>query len=360
MHRVPAAIRRRAQQQQLGRLQGVYTYRWRLPLGYYLGPLLILVGAFVGLIATHQVGSVLPWVLNWVIAINGVGLLGLSDGLVLLVGMAWVLVGGWMVIATRLGRMMGIFVYEEGLIAWRGRATVVSWQQVVSLWKEVQVDGGTTHVSTLQCADETLVRFDGELMESEDLGTLLDETVTCRLLPAVIAAFDAGASVTFAELVLSTRGVGLKQTHQFISWWDVARVTIDDRALTLYHTGSHGIWATVQVAALPNLGVLKALLAYGMRDLSQLRVAGVLATYEAGLALDFGALRVTLQGVEVVPSGVQLRWGEMASIAVGEREVMMRRLGSSADWYVIPLTSVYDAPLLKAVLDSIVERTGHQ
>ena len=391
MQVVPAAIERRAEKYRLGRLQGVYAFRKQVPLGYILGPVSMLIGCLILALLVLLYGNMWQQLTN---LISMLGLLPVTNWqnwqllLIAFVGIAWLLVGVWMIVAAHLVRGMRVFVYEYGLISLRIQATVVLWQDVVSLWKDIRVVGrqdkarsernegnggkgekkgrhgkgrrqNVRRVYTVQCADERLVRFDDELVDIEKLGTLLEDTITRRLLPGVIATYEAGSVVAFADVAVSSRGVAIRRARQLLPWQDVAGMTIDDSALTLYHFQREGMWATLPVASIPNVGVLKALLEYAMRDLSHLRLPGVLATYETGLALDFGALRVSQRGVEVVQggsNGVFLSWDEVASMAVGEQEVLMRRRGSQSEWYTIPLSLVYDAPLLKALLEHLMSK----
>lgn len=236
---------------------------------------------------------------------------------------------------------------------------VVPWQRVEGLWKDVRVVGRrgkqeTRRTYIVQCVDDTLVRFDDEITDIEKLGSLLEDAITRRLLPRAIATYEAGATVVFAELAVNARGVMVKRARQMLPWQDVAGVTIDDTTVALYHFHKNGTWATLPVAVLPNVGVLKALLEYAMRDLSHVRLPGLLATYRAGLALDFGALRVSLRGIDVPQGNVFLPWDEVASIAVGEHEVMMRLLGLQPSWYTVPVSMVYDAALLKELLEYLM------
>ncbi len=394
MRVVPKAIERRAEKYRLGQMQGVYAFRKQVPLGYVLGPLSVLIGCLILALFVLLYVNAWPQLTN---AVATLDLLNVADWqnwqvvLLLFVGVAWLLVGVWMMVAARLVRNMRVFVYEYGLISLRVQATVVLWQDVVSLWKDVHMVGGRSkgkkkeakrakqgktgqtekigragkvgqqrvkRLYTVQCADDRLVRFDDELVDIEKLGTLLEDTVTRRLLPRVIATYEAGSVVVFADVAVSLRGVAIRRARQLLPWQDVASVTIDDNTLTLYHFQKDGVWATLSVANIPNVGVLKALLEYAMRDLSHLRLPGVLATYDAGLALDFGALRVSQRGVEVVQGGggVRLSWDEVASVAVGEHEVLMRRRGAQSNWYTVPLSVVYDAPLLKALLEHLMRK----
>jgi hypothetical protein len=370
MQVVPEAIERRAEKYRLGQMQGVYAFRRQVPLGYVLGPLSMVIGCLILALFVLLYVDAWPQLTN---AVGALDLLNVADWqnwqvvLLLFVGIAWLLVGVWMIVAARLVRNMRVYVYEYGLISLRVQAMVVMWQDVVSLWKDVRVNGRSGNgkkqekrVFTLQCADDRLVRFDDELVDIEKLGTMLEDTVTRRLLPGVIATYEAGSVVVFADVAVSLRGVAIRRARQLLPWQDVAGVTIDDHTLTLYHFHKDGVWASLSVASIPNIGVLKALLEYAMRDLSHLRLPGVLATYDAGLALDFGALRVSQSGVEVVQGngsgGVRLPWDEVASVAVGEHEVLMRRRGARSDWYTVPLSAVYDAPLLKALLEHLMRK----
>jgi hypothetical protein len=49
-----------------------------------------------------------------------------------------------------------------------------------------------------------------------------------------------------------------------------------------------------------------------------------------------------------------LPWNEIASVGVGEHEVIIRRKSRQPEWYTIPLWQVSDAAELKALIDYIM------
>jgi hypothetical protein len=68
----------------------------------------------------------------------------------------------------------------------------------------------------------------------------------------------------------------------------------------------------------------------------------------------FGALYVNKQGITVNNGKWLLPWSEIASVGIGEHEVMIRRKSRQLEWYTIPLWQVSDAAELKALIDYIM------
>jgi hypothetical protein len=79
-----------------------------------------------------------------------------------------------------------------------------------------------------------------------------------------------------------------------------------------------------------------------------------LVAYKAGLPVSFGKLCISQQGVDIGDGKGILPWSEIASIGVGESEVIIRQGGESYKWHVLPIWMVSDAPVLKELLEHVM------
>jgi hypothetical protein len=206
---------------------------------------------------------------------------------------------------------------------------------------------------TLRRSDDTLFLFTSELQDVEKLGQLVEEEVTRRLLPRAIAVYRAGAPVVFDEVVVSVRGIGIKEGRRLLYWDDLAKIDVDETTCTFYKVGEQGKWATIMVASIPNVKVLVGLIEYARRERERYRSPHFVA-YHAGLTVLFGQLSVSMQGVDIGDGTGILPWSEIAGIGIGEREVIIRKKSRNMEWYALPIWQVKDVAELKELVDYIV------
>lgn len=273
--------------------------------------------------------------------------------LIPVVGVTWLLLGFWILLSS--ASRVSIFVCPAGLIYVRRKAEIIRWDQIERLWKDIRVSKQTVveRLYTLRRSDDTLFLFTSELQDMETLGRLVEEEVTRRLLPRAIAAYRAGGPVVFDEVVVSVRGIGIKQGRRLLYWDDLAKVDIDETTCTFYKVGEREKWATVMIASIPNVRVLVGLIEHAKSERERYRSPHFVA-YHAGLTVLFGQLSISMQGVDMGDGRGILPWSEIAGIGIGEREVMIRKKGQNMEWYALPIWQVKDVPALKELLDYIV------
>jgi hypothetical protein len=126
---------------------------------------------------------------------------------------------------------------------------------------------------------------------------------------------------------------------------------IDEQKIEVYKKGQVNVWASLNVAAIPNVEILRGLVRYGQQALEYQQVPAI-AAYRAGFAVAFGPLTINQHGV-VINNGT-LPWTEIAGIGVGESEVMIKRKGDPAGWQVFPLWRIPDASSLKELINYIM------
>jgi hypothetical protein len=276
--------------------------------------------------------------------------------LVPLIGVIWLLLAAWIFLTPYIYPRLRIFVYRNGLIYAKGKAEVLRWDQMERVWKDLEVERkGSLSVRayTVRRSDDTLFVFTGELKDVETLGRLIEAEITRRLLPRALAAYHAGGPVVFDEVVVSGYGIGVRPGRKLLLWDEFDRISVDETKLALYKKGMKAAWVVIKIANIPNVGILKELIPHVEREIRLKHIPCVLA-YNAGRIQTFGALYVSKQGITVNHGKWLLPWNEIASVGVGEHEVMIRRESRQPEWYTIPLWQVSDAAELKALMDYIM------
>ncbi len=268
--------------------------------------------------------------------------------LVPLVGAGWLLFGIW-VFATTLRPLLSVFVYPDGMIYALRKRTLIRWEQITKLWKEVRIDDDSNvfHTYRLQLVDRSQYILPPDLSENEQLGQLLEQITTPRLYPLALMAFHAGRPVTFDALTVEKQGIRVQK--RLLPWKEVAHISIDDLHTVVFKKHDARPWASLQTATISNIGVLKDMIDYMRYMLARDMPATAYALYRAGVVLDFGALRVSRQGV-LLENGVRLPWKDIASINAGESEVIIRRRGQLPEWLAVSNATLNDLPVLRDLL----------
>ncbi|MBV9259528.1 MAG: hypothetical protein JO215_16045 [Ktedonobacteraceae bacterium] len=175
------------------------------------------------------------------------------------------------------------------------------------------------------------------------------------MLPRAITAFDAGDPIVFEDIAVSLRGLRVKQGSKKLSWNEFERIHIDEQTVDIYKKGQVDAWASLKVAAIPNVEILRGLVRYTQQEL-QYRQVPAIAAYRAGLSVAFGPLTLSQRGVAI--NNATLAWSEIAGIAVSESEVMIKRKGNPPTWHVFPLWRIPAFSSLKELIDYIMHNSG--
>jgi hypothetical protein len=178
----------------------------------------------------------------------------------ILAGFAWLMVEIWLK-----GNGLSVQVFADGLARNQyGKTVVVRWDEIVGIWQAVTkhytngIYTGTTHVYTVQKADNTRVKFDDALKNVEQLGNTMQSEVTRRLLPQAINTFQGGGTVTFGKLVVSP--IGLSWGDKSLPWAEIEGVQLNKGYLSVKKQGKWFNWASMPVSAIPNLLVALTLI----------------------------------------------------------------------------------------------------
>ncbi len=338
---VPPAVQKLAHAHHLGNVQALYEQRRPTILYRLSGLFCLVIGICIMLVfALTYAQFFISWPF-W------------QALLVPLVGAGWLFFGLWVFIVTLLPQL-SVFVYADGMVYVLRKRKVIRWEQITKLWKEIRLGEDTTVFRSyrMQLADRSQYALPNDLSENERLGQLLEQITTPRLYPLALAAFHAGRPVTFDSLVLEKQGIRIQK--RFLLWQEVAHIKIDDLTTSIYRKHEARPWAIVRTATLSNLGVLKEMIDYVRYTLAHDMPATAHALYRAGIVLSFGSLHVSQQGV-IIENALRLSWQEIASMSVGEREVIIRRQGHSPEWLAISNASLTDLAILRELLLSIMQ-----
>ncbi|GAC1394547.1 MAG: hypothetical protein NVS4B11_21350 [Ktedonobacteraceae bacterium] len=276
-----------------------------------------------------------------------------------LVGAIWIVVGLWFTCAPLLKRGVRVAVCPKGLIYIARKAEAISWETMGSFWKDVQTDskGNTSYTGKLQCRDGSIFLFTQDIDAVERLGQRIEREVVRHRLPEVIALYDKGTPIPFDEIAVDMQGIRVKQKDTLLLWDDVEHVGINQTVISMYKKGEYWDWATLPVARIPNVAVLKQLIVYARQEHDKGPLLRMIAAYNAGFSIHFGSITISLRGVDVGKK--TLAWSEISGIGVGEQEVMIKRPSSvwgEDEWEAFPLRTITDAPLLKGLVDYVLQK----
>jgi hypothetical protein len=341
VQQVPPQTQRLAAQYQLGELQAVYEPEkdpWlvRLP-----GLFALLLGAALLYYFFSAYNTIFGYWPTWQMIF------------VPLIGCGWLCVGLWMIFSPWIAREQRVFVYQDGLVYEARKAEAIRWSQMERIWKDVRFDRRMRKRCSyvVRRNDRAFFVFKSDLRDGEKLGIRLEEEITRRLLPRAIAAFEAGDAVLFDEVALSKRWLRVRQGSKKLAWRDVAGLRNDDKTLEINKKGTPTAWATLNVAAIPNVGVLSGLIEHAQREAT---LSLQIVAYRSGLPVNFGPLTINQQGVKIERGAALLPWDEIAAIGVGASELIIRRKDSPQSWYAFPLWTIPDVPGLTELLNYIM------
>ena len=209
----------------------------------------------------------------------------------LLVGLALLL------LLVRGKRATTFYLCADGVISLRkGQAEAIRWDQVASIVRQYSAysnwdyykateslaslvldalpdEGNRTYVPRwldLFRADGTLLRLDLVLpLKYREFARSIERAITQRLLPQLIAVYDAGDPVAFPiqfgqpdSITVSTQGITLR--GETLPWHELKRVAVpfNKPFIEIQKEGKFLSWKTIKVTYLPNVCVFAGLIGY--------------------------------------------------------------------------------------------------
>jgi hypothetical protein len=339
---LPKAIRQQANTHKLGSLQRIYE-QGTSALFYCLPALFcilfgsLLIGAFQ-LYYDNTFSSWPAWQAYMIPAI----------------AIGWYLLGLWLLITPILSPIVRIYIFSRGFIYQRRKTEMKRWQQIEVFWKEFRTYKKIKERRyTLKCDDGSIFVLSSQLEEFELLAQFLDQVIRHHWLAIYISAYYNEEQLDFQEIMLDAHGLYVKSKEQWLSWQSFGGTTLDETALSIYAGEAHKLWMQLPSSQLPNVAALQNLLEHIQMDLARYTTPQIIA-YLSGALINFGRLSLSPQGVILDNVREILPWNDIASIGIGDSEVIIRRQGTIQEWYAVPLWTIDNAAELKDLLDYIM------
>jgi hypothetical protein len=229
-------------------MQQFSTHIDRLAAAHHLGTPLTTYRATVGF-------SNLLYTLIAVVLIGGLVMQGLRSQqwlvvlpLLLIVVLLWELLQ-----STRWVRTLRMVVCSEGLLRlWSDEAESMRWDEIRELWRDRQGNYAFSR------ADGTRFIINHVYRHADLLGATVEEEVTRRLLPQVLASYQHGEPVRFGQVQVSRYGISTGA--DLLSWNSVGDVQVHGGLLVITQQGTALGGLSVSIESTPNLCVLEALI----------------------------------------------------------------------------------------------------
>lgn len=151
-----------------------------------------------------------------------------------------------------------VYIYERGFIYTRGKAPqVFRWDQVEAIWFQITrhyrngIYTGTTYMYRVRRNDGQEVVLNNRFTKIAQLGELVNERICQTKLPQVIAALNAGQTVTFGPLSLSQAGLQ-NAKGALLPWQEITGVDVQSGYIAISKAGKWLKWSNQPVANIPN------------------------------------------------------------------------------------------------------------
>jgi hypothetical protein len=173
--------------------------------------------------------------------------------------------GGWCMYLAWNDWNQAVAVFDRGLAVARGDdVRQIPWEEITAVWQSITrhhtygIHTRTTHLYSIQLADDTIFKFDDKYKDIETLGKTIQTNVTNTLYPKYIAALKAGSRLEFGPLALDYNKLyaGKKE----LNWDDVKSVKIQGGFVSIKKEKGWFRWTNVGVPQIPNFFILYALL----------------------------------------------------------------------------------------------------
>jgi hypothetical protein len=181
-----------------------------------------------------------------------------------IVGIVLVGVGIFYLVKGLFGSTRRVVVCDDGLVDCRGNnIEVCRWEDVDAFWRQVAdiqmyVNGvfqgtRTTHKYRIQMKDDRRFAWDDYYRDVNELGDWIENEVSRRRLPEVMAELHAGRSVDFDVVVLTP--YGLRYGRDEISWQEIALVEQSQGVVSVRLPHRVEAWAHIPSHKIANVSV---------------------------------------------------------------------------------------------------------
>jgi hypothetical protein len=158
-------------------------------------------------------------------------------------------------------------VYTDGLERLqRNKTQEVRWDDITEVWESITEHEGElinlfrkrlVYQYTLQTADQRKLIFSNEIKGIEQLGKIIQQDVTKRLLPSAIAAYNTGQRVSFGAFTISKEGI--EYDNKLLAWAEIEEAQVGSGYVGFKKQGKWLNWISAPSQLVPNLFVFLAL-----------------------------------------------------------------------------------------------------
>lgn len=159
-----------------------------------------------------------------------------------------------------------VYVFEHGFLCKKGNQTPqpFRWDQIEAIWYQVTrhyrngIYTGTTHRYKVRRRDGHEVVLNDRFTQVGKLGDTISNQVTRTLLPQVIAAYNAGQTITFGPLSVNRQGL-TNILGKLLPWSEITGIDIQRGYVAVRQAGKWLKWSNQPVASIPNVFVFIAM-----------------------------------------------------------------------------------------------------
>lgn len=150
-------------------------------------------------------------------------------------------------------RNLRMVVCTEGLLRlWNNEAESMRWDEIRELWRDRQGN------YSFSGDDGTRFIINHVFRHADELGATIEEEVTRRLLPQVLAMYQRGEPIRFGQVQVSQQGISTG--GDLLPWDRVGEVQMHGGLLVIKRQGTALNGLYVPIKSTPNLCVLEALI----------------------------------------------------------------------------------------------------
>lgn len=183
-----------------------------------------------------------------------------------LLGLLFVVGGLYCLLYGVIYKNWRVYVYQHGFVHKKGNqaAQPFRWDQIEAVWYNVirhyrnGIYTGTTHNYRVRRVDGYQIVLNDRFTKVGELGDLVNNQVTAAKLPQVIAAYNAGQTITFGPLSLSTRGIQ-NASGNLLPWAEIKDVSLQKGYVAVSKAGKWLRWSSRPVREIPNVFLFIAL-----------------------------------------------------------------------------------------------------
>lgn len=191
-----------------------------------------------------------------------------SGGMVVLVllGLAFIAGGIYTLLYGVIYKGWGVYVYENGFVFKKGSqaAQPFRWDQIEAAWYSVTrryyngIYTGTTHKYRVRRSDGYEISLNDRFAKVGELGDLVHSKVAAAKMPQVLAAYNAGQTITFGPLSVNTQGIW-NGKGSVLPWAEVKDISLQRGYVAVSKAGKWLRWSSQPVSAVPNIFLFLAL-----------------------------------------------------------------------------------------------------